>query len=461
MSPRLAFEVLRLAVITLILASLVAASLAAATRRPQASGLTVVAFLALLAWPPLFRVVVLASTPSLVVLSFIAVVLLLCVLAFRMYHPALRFLILAAIVINSISVAAVASWDRFADADVFAFPNRGQVSSPATTDVVIIVLDGYGRPDTMKDSYGYDNVALRGQLDDLRFSIIEKATSNYQASSLSIGSFFAQDYIATPESPLTNSERLAIQDLVGGNNPLVRSLQESGRHYTHVSSPWVENRCAQNVDQCIRGPVYDSLALAWMQQDSFFGPVSYATTHPFPASAGGILASLASTDFSSGLPQAIFIHVVSPHAPYMLSADCSRATQRPEGTIQDQFACVDQLVIDSLGNIPRDAIVVIFGDHGPDFPGLKTMAPQDWTNEQILNRMAPFVAVRLSDDCTYPPPDASLINISRYVSACALGEEPQPLPNRSFITPVGYPNTEAPMLEVFVPMTGTTQPDND
>ena len=451
MSPRINFEVLRLAAITFIVGSLVSLLLAIGTGKPQPSGLVTVTFLVLLAWPPLFRLVELATPSPLIVPGFLAVVTLACVLTFRLYHPAFRFLLLAIIVVNGLSIAIVSPWDPFGDAELFAFPDVARTDSASDTDVVVVVLDGYGRSDLMKQVYGHDNAALRGQLEEAGFSIMDEAVANYHGSFLSIGSFLAQDYMATPDSALSRAERLAIQNVIGGNNPFIRNLQASGREYTHVSSPWIENRCAQNVDHCIRGPIYDTVALTWLQGDSFYGPVPYVSMHPFPASADNALRELANMDFSSDDPAAIFIHVTSPHIPYMLSPDCSRASHRPEGTIEDQFACVDQLVIEALSDIPRDAIVVIFGDHGPDFPGMKLMTPDAWTDQQVLNRLAAFVAVRLPQDCVYPPMDTSLINVSRYVSACALGEEPQPLPNRSFITPVGYPLTETPIREVFVP----------
>ena len=447
MGPRLAFELVRLAVATLILATIIAFLFAVATRKPEASGTAVVSFLAILAWPLPFQLIEAGLPSSIVLFTFALTLLLVCTLVFRMYHPAVRFLLLAAIVINSLSVAMASDWNRLTDASALALPEL-ESATASSNDVIVIVLDGYGRSDLMTRDYGYDNSDMRAELVANGFRIIDKAHANYSASSLSIGSFLAQEYLATPTDPMSLAQRRAIPDLVGGNSPLVRSLQENGREYVHVASPWIENRCAANVDTCVPSPLYNSLTLTWIQGRSYGGPMMYAAMHPFPAAASGALAVLSETDFESEPPLAMFVHVLSPHVPHMLAPDCTRVETRPVGDLKDQFACIDRLLVSNVDGIPGDALVVILGDHGPEFNGMHTLNPKEWNDQEVANRLSPFAAIRLPDNCEYPPMNASLINVSRYVSACALGTTPDPLPDRSFVLPVGYPDSDLPLREI-------------
>lgn len=449
-NARSVFEILRLAAFTIVMASGISVLIAISTGKPEASGLAPVTFLALFGWPIVFYGFAIALPVSLLIPFFITFIVIVSVFSFTRYRRAIRFVVLAAVAVISVSMAVEAPWDRSISSSEFSLPGDTPGVGPSDPDVIIVVLDAYGRADVLSEAYQYDNSELRSQLEQAGFSILPEATANYHVSHLSVGAFLTQEYPATPENPLTKNERLTLTDAIGGNNTLIRTLQATGREYTHVSSPWIEDRCAKSVDHCIRGPILDSMALIWIQNIPFGGPMFFLTMHPFPASAADSLAVLAEAPFASQAPTVMFVHVMSPHIPYMLAADCTRANQRPQGTIREQYACVDKLVADSVANIPDDAIVVIFGDHGPDDVDLSSMSPQEWSDEEIFNRMAVFAAVRLPDHCEYPPDDATLINISRYVSACAIGVDPEPLPNRVFIVPVGYPDSDAAMREIVV-----------
>ena len=69
---------------------------------------------------------------------------------------------------------------------------EGQVLRPTAgtpmPDIYYIILDGYGRSDTLKQVYGFDNAEFLAGLQELGFVVAECSQSNYAQTELSIAS---------------------------------------------------------------------------------------------------------------------------------------------------------------------------------------------------------------------------------------------------------------------------------
>lgn len=88
--------------------------------------------------------------------------------------------------------------------------NKDTINHP---DIYYIILDGYGREDTLREYYDYDNSAFIDYLKGKGFYVASQSTSNYISTVLSISSSLNMQYIdvLTPDiNPLENNEiRLA------------------------------------------------------------------------------------------------------------------------------------------------------------------------------------------------------------------------------------------------------------
>ena len=73
-------------------------------------------------------------------------------------------------------------------------PFELSISQPAP-DVYFIVLDAYGRADTLQNLFGYDNSKFIRELQDMDFYVVECSQSNYARTQLSIASTLNMDYI--------------------------------------------------------------------------------------------------------------------------------------------------------------------------------------------------------------------------------------------------------------------------
>ena len=102
-------------------------------------------------------------------------------------------------------------------------PALYQVQKPAAgtplRDVYYIILDAYGRSDILQNSFGYDNSAFLGKLEDMGFYIATCAQSNYSKTDLSLSSSLNLDYVTTLDPSLTpdNTDRLPLWNLVKNN----------------------------------------------------------------------------------------------------------------------------------------------------------------------------------------------------------------------------------------------------
>lgn len=80
-----------------------------------------------------------------------------------------------------------------------------------------------------------------------------------------------------------------------------------------------------------------------------------------------------------------------------------------------------------------DAIVIFMSDHGSSALTEFTRPIDTWTDEQIQERFASFLAIHLPSDCANSPIPLSVVNVMETVFACLEGRSPRFLPDRYFI----------------------------
>ena len=138
------------------------------------------------------------SKPEFIFLGWSGLVLLACALAWlASRHPKARggifagLLVLVALPAAGLlkylhSGAAAASADRMEFLHSIAFRQK--------PNVYFMILDAYGRADTLKLALGFDNERFLGELERLGFFIPRHSVSNYPATNASVGSMLSLDY---------------------------------------------------------------------------------------------------------------------------------------------------------------------------------------------------------------------------------------------------------------------------
>ena len=329
-------------------------------------------------------------------------------------------------------------------------------------DVYVLILDGYGRADVLREFYGFEN-DLIPELRSLGFFVADGALANYPQTLQSLASSLNLDYLpALVEGHDTSRlTRRSLGDLIDRNR-LFGGFAAAGYRIRFYRSE------------------YEILSPALATEQP--APFEYMTGFHFSAYEGSGVPALFGAfglprgwvplrahrrqvlwtfdDLASGTrdqdqaPSLVFAHLLVPHPPFAFNPDGTpRRTSVPallydaehwheiaDGTGEryergyvDNVRFVNSRVIDTVRRIiasaRRPTIFYIQGDHGPA-SRLKWAEP---TDSAMLERMGILLAMRFPDD--FQPPIAGAVtpvNAFRVLANRALGTALPPLPDRSY-----------------------------
>ena len=162
-----------------------------------------------------------------------------------------------------------------------------------------------------------------------------------------------------------------------------------------------------------------------------------------------------STLVENGIPDFLFVHVLAPHPPLFLEADCQIASDgrnlggiymgvagvssetariRLDGYV-NQVECVNGFVRELADAVSgTDSLVFMTGDHGSDVLSQLSMVPEDWSDPQLLERMSVFLAVKTPSGCEN---QTSLVTVALFRSlvSCAGDVDLAPIEANAFVVP--------------------------
>ena len=270
-----------------------------------------------------------------------------------------------------------------------------QVQQPDTSqlrDIYYIVLDAYGRSDTLLNILGYDNSAFLHKLEEMGFYIVDCAQSNYSKTDLSLSSTLNMQYVTVLDSTLTpdNTDRVPLWNLIKDNQVklLFRELGysivafETGFDFTHLNGLDVlysPQRKGFNEFEIL----YVRTTLARLLDDA--GLLARLHYTPEDRKRELILFDLKTLQDipSTSGPKFVFAHLVIPHQPfvfgpngepfvipekvnkgttYYTNSDYKLGYTNQVTFISDQIAQVVQSILENSAVPP---IIIIQGDHGP------------------------------------------------------------------------------------------------
>ena len=334
-------------------------------------------------------------------------------------------------------------------------------------DVYFVVLDGYGRSDVLDAVYGYSNNPFLDGLAERGLMVPEGATANYSMTAASVASTLNMDYMVAPGTVPDHPLRLALYQVIRGDNPVARSLAAVGYEFVYIESGWDGSRCGRNVDTCYRSGFLDESSWALLSRTPLAVPLEAWFGHAFAQNGLRALDELTRVagETSAG-PRFVFAHVLLPHPPLILDGECQvRPEPQPGGgavgarfladspalndrkrAYVEQVQCTNTKILRFLDELGDDSVVFLTGDHGPDSDGQPSLPPGEWTEVDRVERFGVFSAYRLPTGCEQVEQDMDLINGMRRLVGCVTGEELEPVPRRHLIfpTPDGdpYPTTE-------------------
>jgi len=342
-------------------------------------------------------------------------------------------------------------------------------------DIYYIILDAYARADVLQNRFGFDNSEFIDALKARGFYVADASETNYLRTILSVTSSLNMNYI--PElglDSLSDDFRLRLEEQL--KDSIVRQQLEAAGYITvAVSTSYapteivtadyylvpnmsnIEALRAEGAFNAFESVVLtNSIGQLLLDYNTLRG-VSVAN---FIASQLDnakqirreiVLAAFDHLSTISSIPGSkfIFVHIVSPHYPYLFGSN-GEPLNYPEPLTfvekqiipgeeswtgyRDQLLYINSRLLDAidviLENSAEPPVILVQSDHGPA-TGLNWADPRD---PYLSDRSAILNAYFIPDHCQdslYP--EISPVNSFRVVLNCSFGSALDLLPDQSFL----------------------------
>jgi hypothetical protein len=311
-------------------------------------------------------------------------------------------------------------------------------------DIYLILLDGHARPDVLS-TLGHDMTKELRAFEDLGFDVVPGSRSNAMITRFALPILLNMkhlDQLGVVVSGREIDRRETVKTIFF--NEAFEEARRAGYEVNVFSSGYddIAIRSADRFHDGGHAGEYERTALmqtvaglALTRLDPAFGDEQARARTRWTLDA---LPQLAAE--RSNRPRLFFAHIAQPHPPYVFFQDCGRrdntfvvttaesVQQRSpelilaeEKAVVEQTICVDQLVLESTGRLldqaSRDAVVVIFSDHGPDVHVDWDLPDQAGVNERVPN----LLLARTPGHPNLFGDDATLVNILPTVFDTYLG----------------------------------------
>lgn len=314
--------------------------------------------------------------------------------------PALG-IVIAALFWLSVPIMAWPNW--IGEAGIQAGPIT---LGPATQqrDLIVVLVDDYPTSQSLLVDHGYDNAEFQLELYDRGFDVVPEAWSNSSHPLLAIATSLSGRH---PEPARNERDRRQLTAVLEGDNPVAELLRDNGYATTHLGAP--------------------SAAAIW------FGGPDRSSAATFDELADAIDAAT-----GNETPDFVFAYINR----------CDWNEAGAASSVDDVIAnatCNNRLLVRALDSAGRGAgrsrdaptgsaagpIVVIAGTRGSAIDDDLGDSPDAWPRSAIVRGLGVFSAIRLAPDCQPPRNDATVSIIVHHALACALGVDPDPLPERA------------------------------
>jgi hypothetical protein len=347
------------------------------------------------------------------------------------------------------------------------------VGSPAPKrDIYLIVLDGFVRPDILRDRFGVDLTEFVNSLNDAGFYVPARSRSNYSQTFLALSSMLNMSYLDEIASAMgeNSRDRRPLKALIE-NNALMASAKQAGYTVVAIGSDYTATDSFPLADVCVcgyRDPHEIEFGALRLGPGADLG-LDYWIAGARQRRVIDTFGALERTRTMAG-PKLVVVHVLVPHPPFVFDRH-GRPRVPPRGSVfiegewlpravrshpnfrkeyaegyAEQARFVADRIIEVIRSLSADSspvpAMMIVGDHGS---GLE-LDVFDANRTDITERMSVFSAYRLPDSegaSLYP--DISPINGARALANRYFGVYLSFLPERSLFSIWGRPYSFLPV----------------
>lgn len=330
-------------------------------------------------------------------------------------------------------------------------------------DVYYVILDRYGGPTALRETYDFDNEPFLTALEERGFTVARHAHANYIKTPLSLASSLNMDYLdleALEAEAESAKDRTPIHQAL--REPLVvpRALKELGYQYVQIANWWTPTQANIDADRVFLYEGQDEFTSA-LTQTTFLRAFGDPNASPddawdWPVMRENNLYALDRLDEVTELPgpKYVFAHLVTTHPPYVHNADGSFTGRQQVAALGQAESYRRQLTYANtrmIGFVDRvlardpDAVIMLQADEGP-FPA--RYRDDEWgfdwedaTDAELEEKFGILYAMRVpgADLEAEGFHDAlSPVNTFRIIFNARFGTDLPLLPDRSFTHPNLY-----------------------
>jgi len=273
-------------------------------------------------------------------------------------------------------------------------------------DVYYIILDGYTRADVLDGFYDYDNRPFLTELEALGFKVAEESRSNYAMTRLSLPSSLNMDYVDALGPPLEpGGAEPAWLDKVARYSRVRSAFEELGYQIVSFESAIGMTDWPDSDLYMSRKPLALSDAEALWQINPFEILVAQTSMARLIIDGRTVLNRVFHTKVEAPNeqhrerilfaldrlgrmaevpgPKFVFVHIMSPHQPYVFTAegeaigdegiftlagDPTTYDVNSRAAYANQVAFVNSRILPALERLledsPAEPIIILQGDHG-------------------------------------------------------------------------------------------------
>jgi Sulfatase len=334
-------------------------------------------------------------------------------------------------------------------------------------DIYYIILDAYGRADSLKTFYGYDNTPFIRALEQRGFYVAHHSRANYPLTSYclptSLNMRYLQDLLREQEPPIDTRRMI-------DENAVAAYLHGLGYHYVNIWTGTGATR-VETADleldndsltppSSFEGQVFSLSVLDAAPQTQ---PIALGIAGAYDRHRAFILSAFHNLNSVAKLPypKFVFAHILAPHPPFVFDsdgrpvyppypyneADGSKLLEMHKITRSQyrtgyisQLRYINGRVLQAIDAIIRQSsrppVIIVQGDHG-------SRMNMDWSSERKTDLREPFSIL----NAYYVPARVRLhlydsitpVNSFRIVLTNLFGANYPPLPDRSFFFAPGQP----------------------
>jgi hypothetical protein len=292
------------------------------------------------------------------------------------------------------------------------------LQAEALPDIYYIVLDAYGRQDSLKQFYGYDNTPFIAELEKRGFYVAKQSRANYPKTSYCLPTSLNMNYL-DKLLPIGRSERFNAETMrrLIDENAVADYLRDRGYHYvylwTGIEATRVDTADLELDNSRVAPPSSfggELLRLTPLGGRQMEPIISYGMASLYDAPRAEILTAFHNLSYVPrlGYPKFVFAHILAPHPPFIFNADGEPVTPKfpyddadgsalfrahnmtkqeyQEGYV-GQLKYVNRRTLEAIDAIKqkskRPPIIIVQGDHG-------SRMHVDWESREKTDLREPF-----------------------------------------------------------------------